>query len=60
MIDTRQIMALAIAVGAHDDRLFGRPRAWEAANNAREPHRKAEKDRTKVKAARKQNRKRKK
>lgn len=32
------------------------PRHWEAANNATKPPRKASKDRSKVKAARKQNR----
>lgn len=34
----------------------GTPRHWEAANNATKPPRKASKDRSKVKAARRQNR----
>jgi hypothetical protein len=56
MIDTRKIMALAIAAGAYEDRFWGYPRHWEAANDAAKPPRKAKKDRTMIKAARKQNR----
>jgi len=59
MIDTRKIMALAIAAGAYEDRFWGMPRHWEAANDADKPSRKAKNDRTKIKAARKQNRSRK-
>ena len=57
MMDARKIMAMTAAVGL----LAGEMprRHWEGANDRAKPARKATKDRSKIKVARKQNRSRK-
>lgn len=56
-MDVYKIMAMTAAVGLLTDEMPRRH--WEGANDRAKPERKAAKDRSKIKAARKQNRSRK-